>query len=208
MTYFKSTLNNCIYTVFKQKVFSRTIIFRHFQATHANIMISFKATIQQNGSAKEKTGWSFIIIPASLAKKLVGNSRQAFRVKGHLDRYGLKQVAVMPLGDGTFMLPVNATMRKGLGKQRGDKIQVELEVEKQKPQLSRDLMAALNDEPEALQFFNTLTPSHRLYFSNWIESAKTRETKTRRIVQSVIALSDKKGYGEMIRENKKKTMPD
>ncbi len=170
-------------------------------------MVSFKATIQQNGSAKDKTGWTYVIIPASQAKKLV-SGKLGFRVKGRLDAYALKQVAVMPMGDGSFMLPLNATMRKAIGKQRGDTIQVALDVDKQKLQLSRELIAALGDEPEALGFFNTLTPSHRLYFSKWIESAKTTETKTRRIVQSVIALSDKKGYGEMIRENKKKTLLD
>ncbi|MEI9933349.1 MAG: YdeI/OmpD-associated family protein [Ferruginibacter sp.] len=48
------------------------------------------------------------------------------------------------------------------------------------------------DEPEALAFFNTLPNGHKNYFGGWIRSAKTEETKTKRIAQAVNALS--KGY--------------
>lgn len=106
------------------------------------------------------------------------------------------------MGDGSFMLPVNATMRKALGKTQGDKVKVTLNVDKRPLELSADLMISLEDEPAALDFFNTLPMSHRQYFSKWIESAKTVETKTKRIVSAVMALSQRKGYGEMMRENK------
>ena len=93
-------------------------------------------------------------------------------------------------------------MRKAIGKIHGDKVKLVLAVDKRTPELSKDLMASLADEPAALEFFNSLPMSHRQYFSKWIESAKTVETKTQRIVSSVIALSRKKGYGEMIREGR------
>jgi hypothetical protein len=46
--------------------------------------------------------------------------------------------------------------------------------------------------------------SHQVYFSKWIESAKTNATKTKRIVMALTAFSKKQGYPEMIRENKNK----
>lgn len=164
-------------------------------------MITFTTTIKRDDRSKEKTGWSYIIISAAHAKKLTDGSRLGFRVKGSIDSYKLNKTSVLPMGDGTFMLPVNGTMRKAIGKEKGEKVTLVLEVDKRKLELSKDLMASLADEPAALEFFNSLNMSHRQYFSKWIESAKTVETKTKRIVSSVIALSQKKGYGEMLRES-------
>jgi hypothetical protein len=41
-----------------------------------------------------------------------------------------------------------------------------------------------------------------LYFSKWIEEAKTSQTKTKRIAMAVTALGLGQGYPEMIRANK------
>ena len=166
-------------------------------------MITFTTTIKRDDRSKEKTGWSYIIISAANAKKLVPGSRLGFRVKGSIDKHELNKTSVLPMGDGSFMLPVNGTMRKAIGKESGDKVTLNLEVDKRKVELSKDLMASLADEPAALEFFSSLTMSHRQYFSKWIEGAKTIETKTKRIVMTVVALSQKKGFGEMIRESRK-----
>lgn len=163
-------------------------------------LITFTTTIQRDDRSREKMGWSYVIIPAAQARKLNKGSKLGFRVKGFIDDYALKQISVLPMGDSTFMLPVNGTMRKALRKQRGDKVTLRLAIDKRKVELSKDLMLSLADEPNALEHFNTLPMSHRQYFSRWIESAKTEATKTRRIVSAVIALSQKKGYGEMLRE--------
>ena len=94
-------------------------------------------------------------------------------------------------------------MRKGTGKRKGAMLKVQLQVETKQLPISPELMDCLSDEPKAQEFFNTLTPGHQRYFSNWIESAKTVETRSKRIAQSVNALSKKFGYGEMIRSLKK-----
>jgi uncharacterized protein YdeI (YjbR/CyaY-like superfamily) len=66
-----------------------------------------------------------------------------------------------------------------------------------------EFMECLTDEPEALQFFNSLTGSHQRYFSKWIESAKTDDTKAKRIAQSINAFLKKQGFPEMMRANKR-----
>lgn len=166
-------------------------------------MVTFSALIQRDDRSPDKAGWSYIIIPLSQAKKLNPDSRLGFRVKGSIDSYTLNQTAVLPMGDGTFMLPVNGTMRKAIGKRFGDKVKLTIEADLRKVELSKDLMFSLKDDPEALKHFRSLTKSHQLYFSKWIESAKTTATKTKRIVMSVVALSEKKGYSQMIRESRK-----
>jgi len=61
------------------------------------------------------------------------------------------------------------------------------------------MMECLEDEPEALVFFKSLTKAHQNYFSKWVESAKSEATRAKRIAMTVDAASKKWGYQEMIR---------
>lgn len=165
-------------------------------------MISFNTTIHKFDKQGEKTGWTYIEITAAQAKKLKPGTKVSFRVKGLLDSYKIKQVALMPMGDGNFIMPLNAAMRKGTGKKLGDKLKVSLEADNSEFEFSADFIECLRDDPDAYDFFQSLTGSHQKYFSKWIDSAKTSATKTKRIVMAVTALAKKQGYPEMIRANK------
>lgn len=164
--------------------------------------ISFNTALQKFNEKGEKTGWTYIEVPADLAKKLKPGQKQSFRVKGKLDAYKIEQVALIPMGGGSFIMAVNATMRKGIGKKHGAMVKVELTCDDREIPLSSDFMSCLEDEPAALRYFQSLPKGHQKYFSQWIESAKTEATKTKRIALAVNALSRNMGYGEMIREDK------
>jgi hypothetical protein len=165
-------------------------------------MIKFNTTIHRFAKQGEKTGWSYIEISARQALQLKPGSKVSFRVKGKLDGYAIKQVALLPMGEGTFIIPFNADMRKGTGKKHGDKITVQLEEDKAVFKMSADFMACLEDEPTAIKHFRSLPGSHQRYFSKWIDSAKTDQTKAKRIAMAVNALARNMGYSEMIREGK------
>ena len=150
----------------------------------------------------EKTGWTYIEVPAEYAQKLKPGNKQSFRVRGRLDEFAINSVALMPMGEGDFIMPLNAAIRKGIGKRKGAKLSVKIELDDAPIKLSGDLLDCLADEPKALEFFNTLTPGHQKYFSNWIESAKTEPTKAKRIAMSVNAMARGLHYGLMIREQK------
>ena len=167
-------------------------------------MINFTATILQFHKQGEKTGWSYIEIPADVAKQIKPNNKKSFRVKGKLDNFKIKSVALMPMGNGNFIMPINATMRKGTHKRKGAMITVSIEEDKAPLNLNEDFLACLNDDPDALKNFNSLAGSHRNYFSKWIDSAKTEPTKTKRIAMAVSALSRGLGFPEMMREDKAK----
>lgn len=169
-------------------------------------MISFNTTLQKFDKKGEKTGWTFIEISAAQAKKLKPDTKVGYRVRGTLDSYAVKQVAIMPMGEGAFILPVNGKMRQALGKKHGDKVKVTLEVDESKIVLSHDMMACLKDEPAALAAFKKLPGSHQKYFSRWIESAKTSATKTKRIVMTVEALAKKMDFGAMLRAERAKNL--
>ena len=166
-------------------------------------MITFTTIILKFAKKGEKTGWSYIEVPADVALKLKPGNKKSFRVKGKLDAYSFKGVALLPMGDSNFIMPLNATLRKGIRKKEGDMLKVLLEVDKSEIIFNPELMDCLADEPTALSFFKTLAKSHQHYFSKWIESAKTEPTKTKRIAQTVTAMLRKQSYGEMIRSLKK-----
>lgn len=166
-------------------------------------MVRFTTILYKFEQKGEKTGWTYIEIPADLIQTLKPGNRKEFKVKGKLDRHILTRVSVMPIGNGNFILPVNADMRKAIGKIHGATVKVELQVDDSPFVFNSDFLECLADEPTAKAFFETLTPSHQRYFSRWIDSAKTDETKTKRIAMSLTALSKKWGYPEMIRSNKK-----
>ena len=165
-------------------------------------MVSYTTTILKFDEQGEKTGWTYIEVPAEYAEKLKPGNKKSFRVRGKLDEHQIKGVALMPMGEGNFIMAINAAMRKGIGKRKGTKLSVKLEVDNSPITISGDLLDCLADEPKALEFFNQLSPGHRKYFSNWIESAKTEETKAKRIAMSVNAMARGLHYGLMIREQK------
>lgn len=169
-------------------------------------MITFQTTLQKFEKNKEKTGWTYIEISPSQANKMMPGQRVSFRVKGSIDSYSLQKTALLPSGEGSFILPVNGTIRKAIGKKHGDKVKVVLEVDKRKLEISSDLMTSLRDEPGAMAYFRSLPKSHQNYFSKWIEDAKTTGTKTKRIVMAVIAMSKKQDFGQMIRESRKEML--
>jgi hypothetical protein len=166
-------------------------------------MITFKALIELFGEMGEKTGWSYIRVPPSVAGKLRPGQKTSFRVKGFLDEHPIEGVALIPMGEGEFIMAVNAGMRKAIRKQRGATLQVRLALDEKPFVICPDLMESLQDEPKALAFFKTLPPGHQRYFSKWIDSAKTESTRVKRIAQAVNALSRSMGFSSMVRALKK-----
>jgi hypothetical protein len=165
-------------------------------------MIEFLTTILKFDKKGEKTGWSYIEITSAQAHKLNPGCKVSFRVKGKIDAHSFEKVALLPMGDGKFILPMNGGIRKAIRKHEGDKVKIKMELDTRKLELSQDLMDCLKEDPEALSYFKTLPKSHQQYFSKWIESAKTSQTKTKRIVMAITALNKKQGFGEMIRADK------
>ncbi len=166
-------------------------------------MVQFSTTILQFREQGEKTGWTYIEIPAKIAQQMKPGNKKSFRVKGKLDNYAIKGVALIPMGEGDFIMALNATLRKAIGKRKGDKLRVHLEADDKLPELNADLLECLSDEPAAEKQFNSLPFSHRLYFSKWIDSAKTAPTRSKRIAMTVNALARKWDFGQMLRAAKK-----
>jgi hypothetical protein len=169
-------------------------------------MIGFKTTLLKFDSQGEKTGWTYIKIPARIAEKIKPGTKKSFRIKGKIDDFKIKSVALLPMGAGDFIMPVNATMRKAIKKIKGATVVVEMEEDKAALKLSAELLACLADEPEATAYFNSLPKSHQQYYSKWIESAKTDATKTKRIATCINAFVNKLTYSQMMQLHRKDSL--
>ncbi|MEO8761769.1 MAG: YdeI/OmpD-associated family protein [Bacteroidia bacterium] len=170
------------------------------------MVIKFTATLQKFKEQGEKTGWTYINIPADIANKIKPNCKKSFRIKGTIDAYSFKATSILPMGEGNFILPLNAIVRKNIKKSRtGEKVILQVEEDKAELKISSDLVACLEDDKNAKMIFMKLPKSHQNYYSKWIESAKTHATKAKRIAMCINGLNNNMTYAEMLRagrENK------
>ena len=166
-------------------------------------MVRFTAIIKKFDRQGEKTGWTYIEIPAAIAKTMNSSNKKGFRVKGKLDNYDFSMIALLPMGGGDFIMALNAAMRKAIKKQKGATVQVQMAVDTNEIKPPVELIECLEDEPEAMQYFSSLPKGHQNYFTNWIKSAKTDPTKAKRIAATLNALNKKWDFGQMLRAMKK-----
>lgn len=166
-------------------------------------MVKFIAVLQKFKEQGEKTGWTYIDIPSEIAQKVKPNCKKSFRIKGTIDNYAFKAASILPMGEGDFILPINATMRKHIKKFLvGEKVVLQVEEDTAEVKISADLLECLNDDTKAKAFFLKLPKSHQNYYSKWVESAKTDATKAKRIALSIKGFSKNMTYNEMMRANK------
>lgn len=167
-------------------------------------MIKLECEINKFDQQGEKTGWTYITIPAVAAQKLHPESKKYFRIKGTMDGVPFAQLALLPMGDGEYILPLNAAMRKAIKKHEGQLLTLAIEADHSEFLYSPEMMACLEEDSHALAQFKTLAGSHQKYFSKWVDSAKGYDTKAERINRVLFAMQNKLNYAEMIRYFKSK----
>ena len=172
-------------------------------ASNMTTKVNFTATLQKFKEMGEKTGWTYIDIPAEIAHKIKPNFKKSFRIKGTIDKYAFKAAAILPMGEGDFILPINATVRKNIKKQRsGEKVVLQVEEDKAPVEISPDLLACLEDDAKAKTFFTKMPKSHQNYYSKWIESAKTDATKAKRIAMCINGFIHNMTFAEILKSNR------
>ena len=88
-----------------------------------------------------------------------------------------------------FVLSLGPAWRRDNKLEAGAEVNVTLSPEgPQSESLSPDVSAALDAEPEAKAFFDSLASFYRKNYIRWIESAKRPETRSTRIAEMVTLL--------------------
>lgn len=168
-------------------------------------MIHFKAEIERFEQMGEKSGWSYVFIPAALASEIKPDCKKSFRVKGKIDNIAVEGMATMPMGEGDFILALKTEVRKKLKKEAGANLELYLEEDKDfKIEMPEDLEICLAEEEHLMRNFLDQAKSHQNYYINWINQAKTEATRTKRIVMTITAMDKKQDFGAMIRESQGK----
>jgi hypothetical protein len=162
-------------------------------------VLSFKATIQKFASKGDKTGWTYVQIPEDIILKLKLKNKKEFRIKGSMDDVTFERLATYPIGEGNFIIALNAELRKKLGKKEGAMLSVKFELDKSAALKSQELLDCLAQEPEAEKQFQSLLLSHQNYFHRYVYTAKGADTRAGRIVNVINAMYKKMDFGEMVR---------
>jgi Domain of unknown function (DUF1905)/Bacteriocin-protection, YdeI or OmpD-Associated len=137
----------------------------------------------ERGKTKNVTG---IVVPARVVEALGQGKRPAVTVT--LNGYTYRST-VASMG-GRFMIGVSAEHREAAGLAGNEELEVRLALDL-KPRVTptpKDLRAALV-RSKRLEAFDALAPSRRKECVRQVESAKTTETRERRIVKIVEGLS-------------------
>ncbi len=163
-------------------------------------MVSFNTVVKKFAEKGEKTGWTYIEVPANTANVLKPNNKKSFRVKGLLNDKPIAAIALLPMGNGDFILTLNHELRKQLNIRSGDDIIVKLALDSSVYQLNELLVECLKDDPIAMDFFYKMPRSHQNYYSKWIEQAKTEKAISNRITKTIIGLHQKLSFADTIKQ--------
>ena len=95
---------------------------------------------------------------------------------------------------GDFLLPVGADVRAAAGIAAGDRVEVDIELDDAPREIvmPRELAAALSKDAGAREFFDGLSEGNRRRLVEQIESAKTDETRERRLANTVAMMRERK----------------
>lgn len=130
-----------------------------------------------------KGGWTFARIPE------IEQDKQAHfgwvKVRGTIDGFEIRKYHLMPMGDGNLFLPVKAEIRKKIKKEAGDFVRIILFPDNEPLEIPEEMLLCLQDEPNAFEFFKSLSESEQKFYIQWIYSAKREETKVDRLAKSI-----------------------
>jgi hypothetical protein len=150
--------------------------------------MKFRATLGLHG--KTATGFE---VPPKVVEQLGSTKRPPVQVT--INGYTYRNtVAVM---GGKYMVGVSAEHRKAARISAGDKLEIELVLDREPREVAvpADLARALKGDPDAKRRFDALSYSHRKEWVRSIEDAKTPETRQRRIDKAMSAMSAMRDNG-------------
>ena len=126
-----------------------------------------------------KGGWTFVEIPEIPMPK---TSFGMLKVKGKIDDYEFSNLNMMPIGNGNIGLPIKSAIRKKI-KNKTPLI------------IPEELLLCMEYEEGALEKFETYSDGQKKAFIDWINSAKTEQTKADRIAKTILkVLNEDKFY--------------
>ncbi len=151
------------------------------------LVFRFKARLVRHSRAAKTDSWGLLNVPKVVSKKLRGLTKVEGTINGHPFRSALESNTL-----GGHSLRVNNAMRYGADADAGDTVKLAILGPEPAPTVPADLRVALTASHEAKTLWQDLTPMGRRDFIRWIDSAKTPQTRARRVRRTVEQLSSGK----------------
>ena len=82
-------------------------------------------------------------------------------------------------------------------------VKLNIELDSAEIRIPEELKICLEDEPLAAEWFDKMKMGERNYYIKWIESARSENTKAKRIAMAINSFIRKMDFGAMLREEKK-----
>lgn len=128
-----------------------------------------------------KGGWTYASLPGIVPDR--NNPFGWVKVRGFIDRYELSHYKLMPMGYGSLFLPVRKEIRKSIGKEAGDYAEILLYREHSSYAVPEEIRSCiLLESPGLLQVLDNFTEGEQKAYVDWIQTAKTEETRAKRIL--------------------------
>jgi len=145
---------------------------------------TFRTTLRQEG--KTATGFE---VPPEVVEALGGGKRPAVTVT--INGAYTYRSTVFPYTEA-YMLPLAAEHRIPAGVQAGDDMEVTLELDTAPRVLDvpPELAAALDADPGAKAFFESLSYSNKRVFTLSVEGTNNPETKARRVEKAIALMRE------------------
>lgn len=163
------------------------------KSTHENkddggpSVFRFKARLFRHPETTKPDSRTLLNVPKAVSKKLHGMTKVEGTMNGHPLRAALESNR-----SGGQWLHVNKAMRKGAGADVGDTVELAILGPEPEPTVPGDLRVVLTASHDAKTLWEELTAIGRRDWIRWIDSARTPETRARRITRTVEQLSSGK----------------
>lgn len=134
-----------------------------------------------------KGGWTFAEIPEiPMPKTPFG----MLKVKGKIDDYEFSNVHLMPMGNGHLGLAVKSEVRRKIKKQVPDTVHIIIYEDKMPLIIPEELILCMKYEDGVLEKFEIYSNGQKKAFIDWINSAKTEQTKADRIAKTIMMVQN------------------
>lgn len=128
--------------------------------------------------------WTYVTVPFNVLSEF--KTKGQVKVRGSVNGVAFRG-SLMPHGNGKHFLVVNRSIREQAGVRAGDivKVAVQRDTKARAVSLPADFKRALARNSRARSAYDKLAYTHRKAYVEWIESAKRKDTRARRIHDSV-----------------------
>ncbi len=132
---------------------------------------------------------TYVMIPFDVKKEF--DRKSHIKVKAWIDGF-LYRGSIADMGEGNTLI-ITKEIRRMIGKIPGDQIHIMIEEDKDERgiDIPADLKKVFRENPEAINYFITLSYTNRKEYVKWITNAKRQETREKRL-EKIIELLLKK----------------